>query len=75
VTQIDYIRLDSGGQTTISGIYHSNAIIMSVRYSVITLNKNASHFTWIASARSHTAREDVRCLRLMFCVVHNATHN
>jgi len=45
VTETDHIRhirLDSGGQTTISGIGHSNAIItlVSSSYSVITLNKN-----------------------------------
>jgi hypothetical protein len=39
VTQTNHIRLDSGGQTTISGINHSNAIIIcwSVRYKVSLL--------------------------------------
>jgi len=37
-TQTDHVSLDSGGQTTISGISHSNAIIIwSVRYTVSLL--------------------------------------
>jgi hypothetical protein len=42
VNQTNHVRLDSGGQTTISGTSLSNAIIIcwSVRYSDTTLNKN-----------------------------------
>ena len=45
------------------GISHSNAIIIwPVRYTVslLQIRTTASHFTWIPSARSHTAREAVR---------------
>lgn len=80
VTQTDHVLFHSGGQTTISGISPYNGIIIcwSLRHSVITLyNQLPQAFPWIASARSHTAKQ-ISCeapATHQFCIVHNAAHS